>query len=116
MIGNLARLVIKYPLLTVLGTLALVIVGVRSYRDLPIDAVPDLTNVQVQVLTSAPGLSPVEVERLVTQPVELAMTGIPHVSRIRSVSRSGVSAVTLVFEDSMDLAHARQLVAQRLPT
>ncbi len=116
MIGNLARLVIKYPLLTVLGTLALVIVGVRSYRELPVDAVPDLTNVQVQVLTSAPGLSPVEVERLVTQPVELAMTGIPHVARIRSISRSGVSAVTLVFEDSMDLSHARQLVAQRLPS
>ncbi|MFO0564364.1 MAG: CusA/CzcA family heavy metal efflux RND transporter [Polyangiaceae bacterium] len=115
MIGRVARLVVEYPLLTVLGVLALVIVGAQSYRTLPIDAVPDLTNVQVQVLTSAPGLSPTEVERLVTQPVELAMTGVPHVQRIRSVSRSGVSAVTLVFEDDMGLADARELVSQRLP-
>ena len=115
MIGRLARVVVEYPLLTILGVVALVIVGVRSYLDLPIDAVPDLTNVQVQVLTSAAGLSPVEVERLVTQPVELSMTGIPHVTRIRSVSRAGVSAVTLVFDDETDLSLARELVAQRLP-
>jgi cobalt-zinc-cadmium resistance protein CzcA len=115
MIGRLARLVVQYPLLTILGAIALIVIGVRSYQTLPIDAVPDLTNVQVQVLTSAPGLSPTEVERLVTQPVELAMTGVPHVARIRSISRSGVSAVTLVFDDDTDLATARELVAQRLP-
>jgi cobalt-zinc-cadmium resistance protein CzcA len=88
---------------------------VQSYRTLPIDAVPDVTNVQVQVLTSASGLSPVEVERQVTQPVELTMTGIPHVQRIRSVSRAGVSAVTLVFEEDTSIDLARELVAQRLP-
>ncbi|GMV15945.1 MAG: efflux RND transporter permease subunit [Sorangiineae bacterium PRO1] len=115
MIGRLARLVVEFPLLTILGVVALIVVGVRSYQTLPIDAVPDLTNVQVQVLTSAPGLSPTEVERLVTQPVELAMTGVPHVTRIRSVSRSGVSAVTLVFDDDTALATARELTAQRLP-
>ena len=115
MIGRVARLVVEYPLLTILAVVGLIVAGVRSYQTLPIDAVPDLTNVQVQVLTSAPGLSPIEVERLVTGPVELAMTGVPHVTRIRSVSRSGVSAVTLVFDDETDLAAARELVAQRLP-
>lgn len=115
MIGKLARFVVEHALLAILGVVALLIVGTRSYLSLPIDAVPDLTNVQVQVLTSASGLSPVEVERLVTQPVELAMTGIPGVTRIRSVSRAGVSAVTLVFDDAVELAAARELVAQRLP-
>ena len=115
MIARLARYVLDYPLLAVLGVVVLVAVGVQSYRTLPVDAVPDVTNTQVQVLTSAPGLSPVEVERLVTQPVELSLTGIPGVTRIRSVSRAAVSAVTLVFEDGTDLSQARQLVAQRLP-
>ncbi len=114
MIGKAARFVIDNPLLAILGVVVLLVVGVRSYGRLPIDAVPDVTNVQVQVLTSAPGLSPVEVERLVTQPVELAMTGIPGVERVRSVSRAGVSAVTLVFDDGMDVEKARQLVGQRL--
>lgn len=115
MIGQTARRVIESPILAFVGVALLVIVGVRSLQSLPIDAVPDLTNVQVQVLTSAPGLSPIEVEQLVTQPVELAMTGIQGVERIRSVSRSGVSAVSLVFEDSTNLSAARGLVAQRLP-
>ncbi|MGE0328249.1 MAG: efflux RND transporter permease subunit [Polyangiaceae bacterium] len=114
MIGRTARFVIDNPLLAILGVVVLIAVGIRSYRRLPIDAVPDVTNVQVQVLTSAPGLSPTEVERLVTQPVELAMTGIPGVDRVRSVSRAGVSAVTLVFDDAMNVEKARELVAQRL--
>lgn len=114
MIGRLARAVLDYPLLAVLGVLALMAVGVHSYLTLPIDAVPDVTNVQVQVLTSAAGLSPVEVERQVTQPVEFALTGIPRVQRIRSVSRAGVSAITLVFDDGTDIELARALVSQRL--
>jgi cobalt-zinc-cadmium resistance protein CzcA len=114
-IARLARLVLEHPLLSLLGVLLLVVAGVQSYRTLPVDAVPDVTNVQVQVLTSASGLSPVEVERQVTQPVELTMTGIPRVERIRSVSRAGVSAVTLVFDDGTSIDLARELVAQRLP-
>ncbi len=114
MIGRLARAVLDYPLLAVLGVIALIAVGVRSYRTLPIDAVPDVTNVQVQVLTTATGLSPVEVESQVTGPVELALTGIPRVQRIRSVSRAGVSAVTLVFDDGTDIELARALVSQRM--
>jgi cobalt-zinc-cadmium resistance protein CzcA len=115
MITSIARRVIDAPVLALLGVALLLVVGVQSLRALPIDAVPDLTNVQVQVLTSAPGLSPTEVETLVTQRVELAMTGIPGMTRVRSVSRSGVSAVTLLFDDDVGLAAARTLVAQRLP-
>jgi len=115
MFERAARLVVDNPLLSVLGAIALAVIGVRSYLTLPIDAVPDVTSVQVQVLTSAAGLSPVEVERQVTQPVELSLTGIPHVQRVRSISRAGVSAVTLLFQDGTDIDLARELVAQRLP-
>jgi len=114
MIARLVTLVTAHPWLTGLAALVLALVGIDSYRKLPIDAVPDVTNVQVQVLTSAPGLSPVEVERLVTQPVELTLTGIPGTTQVRSVSRAAISAVTVVFEDDVDIHFARQLVAQRL--
>ncbi len=115
MISRIVRFNLESPLLAFIGVIVLSVLGVVSYLRLPVDAVPDVTNVQVQVLTSAVGLSPMEVERLVTRPVEIALTGIPHVQRIRSISRSAVSAVTLVFEDDIDLNFARQLVAQRLP-
>src|SRR5512133_571446 len=114
MISSIVRLNIKYPFLTLLAVIVLFLGGLYGYAKLPVDATPDVTNVQVQVLTSAPGLSPMEVERLVTRPVEISMTGIPHVNRIRSISRSAVSAVTLLFEDDVDLNLARQLVSQRL--
>ncbi len=114
MIARLVRLNVEYPFITLLLVLGLLVAGAYGYAKLPVDAVPDVTNIQVQVLTSAPGLSPLEVERLVSRPVEIAMTGIPHVQRIRSISRSAVSAVTIVFEDDTDLNLARQLVSQRL--
>jgi cobalt-zinc-cadmium resistance protein CzcA len=85
------------------------------YR-LPIDAVPDITPVQVQILTKSPALGPVEVEQYITFPVESAMTGIPGVKQIRSVSRYGLSAVTVIFEDSVSLPLARQFVSERLNT
>ncbi len=81
---------------------------------LPVDAVPDVTNVQVQVLTNAPALGPVEVEQFVTFPVEAAMSGLPRVTDIRSVSRFGLSLVTVVFEEGTDIYWARQLVGERL--
>lgn len=115
MIAKLVRLSVNYPFITILLVLFLFIVGIYGYAKLPVDAIPDVTNVQVQVLTSAPGLSPLEVERLVSRPVEIALTGIPHVNRIRSVSRSAVSAVTVIFDDDTDLQLARNLVNQRLP-
>jgi cobalt-zinc-cadmium resistance protein CzcA len=88
--------------------------GWYSLRRLPIDAVPDVTNVQVQVLTAAPGLAPLEIERQITFPVEVAMSGLPNIQEIRSVSKFGLSAVTIVFHDSVDTYFARQLVFERL--
>src|SRR5882672_11931094 len=83
-------------------------------RRLSIDAVPDVTNTQVAILTSAPGLSPVEVEQYLTYPVETAMNGLPGVVEIRSTSRTAVSAVTVVFNDDTTVWFARQLVSERL--
>jgi len=88
--------------------------GVRSMRSLPVDAVPDVTNVQVQVLTNSPGLAPQEVESFITFPVESAMSGLPRVEEIRSVSKFGLSVVTVVFEEGADIYWARQLVGERL--
>jgi cobalt-zinc-cadmium resistance protein CzcA len=97
-------------------TLALLLVGGGAWamRGLPIDAVPDVTNVQVQVLTTAPALGPEEVERFITTPVELAMSGLPGLTELRSISRFGLSAVTVVFKDGTDIYFARQLVNERL--
>ncbi len=92
----------------------LVVAGLEHMRRLQIDAVPDVTNVQVQVLTTAPALAPLEVEQLVTFPVEAAMAGLPNLEEIRSVSKFGLSAVTVVFTEGTDIFRARQLVSERL--
>ncbi|MES1183967.1 MAG: CusA/CzcA family heavy metal efflux RND transporter [Myxococcales bacterium] len=92
----------------------LLLVGVWAAKTLPIDALPDVSPVQVSVLTGATGLSPVEVERTVTTPIENALNGVPGAVDQRSVSRGGLSAVTLIFRDSMDVWFARQLVLERL--
>lgn len=96
--------------------LAIVLLGVGfiSAATLPLDAVPDLTNVQVQVLTTSPALGPVEVEQFITFPVENAMSGLPRVSEIRSISRFGLSAVTVAFEEGTDIYWARNLISERL--
>ena len=88
--------------------------GIYSAIHLPIDAVPDMTNVQVQVVTDAGFLSPVEVERYVTYPVETVMGGLPAVEEVRSVSKFGISVVTIVFEEGTDIYWARQLVTERI--
>jgi cobalt-zinc-cadmium resistance protein CzcA len=115
MIPALVALAVRHRWMFILATLVLSGFGVRAYTTLPIDAVPDITNVQVQVLTTAPGLSPLEVESMVTRPVELALAGLPHTHEVRSASRAGVSAVTLIFEDDFPLEEARSFVSQRLP-
>lgn len=92
----------------------LVLGGLAALRSLPIDAVPDVTNVQVQVLTTVPALGPEEVERFITAPVELAMSGLPRLEEVRSISRFGLSAVTVVFADGTDIYFARQLVNERV--
>jgi len=99
----------------VLGhALAVLVLGVLAAQVLPIDAVPDVTNVQVQVLTNAQGLSAEEMEQFVTRPVEMGLNGVPHLTEIRSITREGVSTVTVVFDESIDVWFARQLVMERL--
>jgi heavy metal efflux system protein len=101
--------------LVIILTLLMAGVGLYSAVKLPIDAVPDMTNVQVQVVTNAGSLSPIEVERYVTYPVEATMSGLPKVQELRSVSKFGISVVTIVFHEGTDIYRARQLVAERLP-
>ena len=91
-------------------------VGVHAFRSMVYDAFPDLTNVQVQVLTTAPGLGAEEVERLVTLPVERSLGGAPGVETVRSLSRPGVSAVSVIFSDGTDPWRARQVVAEQIAT
>ncbi|WP_309689480.1 CusA/CzcA family heavy metal efflux RND transporter [Stenotrophomonas sp. SORGH_AS_0321] len=95
-------------------TAVLVLVGIWSFGRLPIDATPDITNVQVQINTAAPGYSPLESEQRITYAVETAMAGLPALEQVRSLSRYGLSQVTVVFDDGTDLYFARQQVAERL--
>jgi len=111
---QLLELCLKWRVLVFAFVLLVAALGLRSALHLPIDAVPDITNVQVQVLTDAPALGPVDVERTITFPVEASMSGLPGVEQIRSVSRFGISAVTVVFEEGTDLLRARQLISERL--
>jgi len=113
-INKLIDLSLENRFVVLLSTLLLVAVGLWAMTQLPIDAVPDVTNVQVQVLTTAPALGPEEVERFITLPVEIAMGGVPRVDEIRSVSQFGLSAVTIVFQEGTDIYWARQLVGARL--
>src|SRR5512147_491334 len=99
----------------VLGLACLLsVAGVFAFQSIPIDAYPDVTNIQVQVLTEAPGLSPVEVERFITYPLELQMTGLPGLAEIRSLSKFALSQITVVFNDNVDIYFARQLVLERM--
>jgi cobalt-zinc-cadmium resistance protein CzcA len=114
MIDALIRFAVAQRVLVLLMVAILIGAGLYSLQRLPIDAVPDVTNVQVQVLTSAPSLAPLEIERQITFPVEVAMSGLPGLKEIRSISRFGLSAVTVVFDDSVDTYFARQLLLERL--
>ena len=114
MLERLIGLSIRHRWLTLVFTAALVALGVWSYRHLSIDATPDITNVQVQINTQAPGYSPLEAEQRVTFAIETAMAGLPKLDYSRSLSRYGLSQVTVVFKDGTDLYFARQQVAERL--
>lgn len=114
MFDKLIHFSVKNRFLVFALTAVLVGFGLYALRNLPIDAVPDVTNIQVQILTSSPGLGPLEVERFITVPVEQAMSGLPNTQELRSVSKFGLSVVTVVFEDDVDIYFARQLVQERL--
>ena len=114
MIDELIRLSIARRWLVLFLVLTVAAVGVWSYQRLPIDAVPDITNVQVQINSEAPGYSPLEAEQRITFAVETAMAGLPKLDYTRSLSRYGLSQVTVVFEDGTDIYFARNLVAQKL--
>ena len=114
MIDSILRLAIERRYLFLSLILIIVGVGVWSYQKLPIDAVPDITNVQVQINTSAPGYSPLEAEQRITYPVETALYGLPQLAYTRSLSRYGLSQVTVVFEEGTDIYAARNLIDNRL--
>ncbi len=114
MLEKLIAYSIRHRWMMLLLTLAMAALGAWSFTKLPIDATPDITNVQVQVNTETPGYSPLEAEQRVTFPIETALAGLPGLDYTRSISRYGLSQVTVVFEDGTDLYFARQQVAERL--
>ena len=110
----LLSLSLRYRFFSIVTTAVVIALGLWSFRGLTIDAVPDLTPVQVQILTRAPALGPVEVEQFVTFPIETSLNGLPALRELRSISRYGLSVVTAIFEERTDIYRARQLVAERL--
>ena len=114
MLNRLIAFSLAHRWLVLVAVAGLAALGLYNYQKLPIDAVPDITNVQVQINTEAPGYSPLESEQRITFPIETAMAGIPHLDYTRSVSRYGLSQVTVVFKDGTDIYLARQLINERL--
>ncbi|MDP2138713.1 MAG: efflux RND transporter permease subunit, partial [Candidatus Didemnitutus sp.] len=114
MLVKLIHFSIRHRWLVLVVTLGMGALGVYQFQHLPIDAVPDITNVQVQINTEAPGFSPLEAEQRVTFPVETAMAGLPRLDYTRSLSRYGLSQITVVFKDGTDIYFARQLINERI--
>lgn len=114
MFERIIQFAIEQRIIVLLGVLLMAGIGIASYQKLPIDAVPDITNVQVQINSAAPGFSPLETEQRITFPIETAMAGLPGLQQTRSLSRSGLSQVTVIFKDGTDIFFARQLVNERL--
>ena len=109
-IESILKFSITHRYLVLAASLGIATLGLVNYQRLPIDAVPDITNVQVQINAEAPGYSPLESEQRITFPIETAMAGLPKLKETRSISRYGLSQVTVVFEDGTDVYFARQLV------
>ena len=114
MIESIIRFAIRQRWLVLIAVAGMAALGIYNYGRLPIDAVPDITNVQVQINSAAPGYSPLETEQRITFPIETAMAGLPRLDYTRSLSRYGLSQDTVVFQDETDIYFARQLIAQRL--
>ena len=105
---------LRNRLLVGLGLVLVVAIGTWSVATIPIDAFPDVTNIQVEVISTAPGLSPLEIERVVTYPLETAMRGLPGLVTMRSATKYGIAVVTVVFRDDTDIYFARQQVHERV--
>ena len=114
MFEKLIHAAIEHRWLVLLAVIGMGAIGVYNYQKLPIDAVPDITNVQVQINTQVPGYSPLETEQRVTYPIETVMAGLPNLQQTRSLSRYGLSQVTVIFKDGTDIYFARQLVNERI--
>jgi len=114
MLNKIITVSLNHRWLVLVITLGFASLGVYNFQHLAIDAVPDITNVQVQINTEAPGYSPLESEQRITFPIETAMAGLPRLEQTRSISRYGLSQVTVVFEDGTDIYWARQLISERL--
>lgn len=116
MINKIIEFSVRNRLFVYIVTVALIIFGLKSFQELSIDAVPDITNTQVQINTPVIGLVPEEIERMVTFPIEFSMNGIADVENIRSISRYGISQVTIIFKEKTDILRARQLVQEKIQT
>jgi cobalt-zinc-cadmium resistance protein CzcA len=114
MLEKIVAYALKQKGMVIFLSLLIIVFGLYSYLRLPIDAFPDVTNIQVEVVSHADGLSAVEIERNVTYPIEMAMRGLPDIEQMRSVTKFGLSIVTIVFKDNVDIYFARQLVFERL--
>ena len=114
MLERIIHISIRHRWLVLIAVFGICILGIYNFKRLPIDAVPDITNVQVQINTEASGYTPLEVEQRITYPIETAIAGIPKLDYTRSISRYGLSQVTVVFEESTNIYFARQLLAERL--
>ena len=114
MIENIVRGSLQERLIVLVFAVALLVAGFFGVKKLSVDAFPDVTNIQVQIATPAPGKSPEEVERFITIPIEIAMTGLPGVTDMRSLNKNSLSLITLVFTDTTNVYFARQLVMERL--
>src|SRR3982751_228517 len=114
MISRILEFALRQRALVLLATLLVIGFGVWSSARLPIDAVPDITNIQVQVNTEVPALAPEEIENLVTFPLEMELSGVPGMTEIRSLSKFGLSQITVIFKERTDIYRARQLISERL--
>ena len=114
MFNRIIQSSISHRWMVMFAVAAMAVLGIYNYQRLPIDAVPDITNVQVQINTAAPGYSPLETEQRITFPIESVMAGLPSLEQTRSLSRYGLSQVTVVFKDGTDIHFARQLISQRI--